>query len=159
MEAGEPEMPPGRCSPRDLLSTGPGPDAGGSNQGRAGWLQTPERPGIDPESAALADCAGTRVAAALAKVTNRMRFRRIVMPASHSLRLAYSRPSRCPVPTAPTDLPQKSGSVACGNGRCGMPMNEFGFSAQIASVNGPSSGVASWISELAFLDATASKRR
>jgi hypothetical protein len=32
---------------------------------------------------------------------------------------------------------QKSGVVACGNGRCGIPMKEFGFSAQIASVSGP----------------------
>jgi hypothetical protein len=39
-----------------------------------------------------------------------------------------------------TDHPradQKSGVVACGNGRCGIPMKEFGFSAQIASVSGP----------------------
>ena len=39
---------------------------------------------------------------------------------------------------------QKSGTAAWGIGVVGMPgKNEFGFSAQIASVSGPSAGVAS----------------
>jgi hypothetical protein len=38
---------------------------------------------------------------------------------------------------------QKSGTTACGMGMAGMPAKkEFGFSAQIASVSGPSAGVA-----------------
>src|SRR5689334_6468829 len=93
MEAGEPERPPCRCSPRDLLSTGPGPDAGGSNQGRAGWLQTPDRPGIEPASPALAVCATQPSAViALAKVTKRRRFGLAVIPASYSLRFARTHP-------------------------------------------------------------------
>jgi hypothetical protein len=37
----------GRCGQRDLLVTGPGPVAGGSNQGKAGCVQTPVSSGID----------------------------------------------------------------------------------------------------------------
>jgi hypothetical protein len=38
---------------------------------------------------------------------------------------------------------QKSGTTACGIGMAGIPTKkEFGFSAQIASVSGPSAGVA-----------------
>src|SRR5690349_5257300 len=85
MEAGDPETPPGRCSPRDLLSTGPGPDAGGSNQGSAGWLQTPDMAAIDAASAPLAVCA--RVVA-VTSVTSRRGIRRRAIPASHSSRFA-----------------------------------------------------------------------
>jgi hypothetical protein len=37
----------GRCGQRDLLVTGPGPDAGGSNHGKAGCVQTPVKFGIN----------------------------------------------------------------------------------------------------------------
>src|SRR5215467_6003096 len=36
----------GCCGQRDLFVTGPGPDAGGSNQGKAGCVQTPVNSGI-----------------------------------------------------------------------------------------------------------------
>ena len=36
-----PEASNGRCGQRDKFVTGPGPDAGGSNQGKAGCVHTP----------------------------------------------------------------------------------------------------------------------
>jgi hypothetical protein len=37
----------GPSSRRDLLTTGPGPDAGGSKPGTEGWPQIPEKSGTD----------------------------------------------------------------------------------------------------------------
>ena len=47
-----PESLSGCCGQRDLFVTGPGPDAGGSNQGKDGCIQTPVNSGIDAAPAA-----------------------------------------------------------------------------------------------------------
>src|SRR5689334_14078887 len=47
-KASEPPGPAGPCpSQRDKFLIGPGPDAGGSNQGKAGCVHVPEKFGID----------------------------------------------------------------------------------------------------------------
>src|SRR6516225_7454572 len=66
------------CGRRDLFTTGPGPDAGGSKPGKEGCDQIPEKSGIEaaPWAALLADgtaagaCPKAGVAAAAASVTN-----------------------------------------------------------------------------------------
>jgi hypothetical protein len=74
------------------LVTGPGPDAGGSNQGKAGWRQMREKSGIAlavfvtllsgaPPDATVCPKAG--VATAAAKAMNGRKFR---LPMPHSLR-------------------------------------------------------------------------
>jgi hypothetical protein len=79
----------GRCGQRDLLVTGPGPDAGGSNQGKAGCVQTPVSCGIDaalfvallagpPPEAVVCPKAGVAIAAANAM--NERKFRCLRMP-------------------------------------------------------------------------------
>src|SRR5579883_3117804 len=58
--AAEPAEPPGRCSAqRDKFVIGPGPDAGGSYQGKAGWVQTCEKSGIDAPPLLLSPSAST----------------------------------------------------------------------------------------------------
>src|SRR6516165_12686262 len=79
----------GRCGQRDLLVTGPGPDADGSNQGKAGCVQTPVSSGIDaalfvtplagPPSDAMV-CSKAGVAIAAANEINGRKFRRLRMP-------------------------------------------------------------------------------
>src|ERR1700756_3407651 len=61
------------CGRRDLFTTGPGPDAGGSNPGKEGCDQMPEKSGIDaapcaplPGGAGGDTCAKAAVAAAAA---------------------------------------------------------------------------------------------
>jgi hypothetical protein len=69
-----------------LFVTGPGPDAGGSNQGKAGCIQTPAKFGIEvaPFVSALADpsmvCSNAGVAVAAANAMNRTKFRCVRMP-------------------------------------------------------------------------------
>src|SRR5580704_6614851 len=53
------------CGRRDVLTTGPGPDTGGSNPGNEGWAQMPEKSGIAAAPAAgPAPCPKAGVAAA-----------------------------------------------------------------------------------------------
>jgi hypothetical protein len=83
-DAGEPLKPLGRCCPRDRFVTGPGPEAGGSNQGRDGCAHTREKSGIDATvsfallAAGTAVCAGADVAAT--NVANSSNAHCIVMP-------------------------------------------------------------------------------
>src|SRR5207244_13619278 len=78
--ATEPDKPEGRCSgQRDKLVIGPGPDSGGSNQGKAGCVHMREKSGIDAAlcvslpagPAAEVGCAMAGIAAAVATATNR----------------------------------------------------------------------------------------
>src|SRR5579864_3498910 len=100
--AAEPAAPLGRCSgQRDRFVIGPGPDAGGSNHGNAGWFHTPVKFGIDaapcvavtPGSAAPAaadDCVQAGHATAVANVTNRRTIRRTFMLISREVRPSSS---------------------------------------------------------------------
>ncbi len=58
---------------RDLFTTGPGPDAGGSNPGKEGWDHMPEKFGV--EALLLGPADGVAVCAhagvAIANATNR----------------------------------------------------------------------------------------
>jgi hypothetical protein len=86
-DACEPLKPLGRCGPRDRFVTGPGPDAGGSNQGRDGCAHTREKSGIEAApcfvlpAAGDAVCAGADVVAA--NVANASNAHRILMPPSY----------------------------------------------------------------------------
>jgi hypothetical protein len=89
----EPPSVCGNWGQRDLFVTGPGPDAGGSNQGKAGCVHRPENSGIDAlpfvawlagPTAGGAVCAGAGVPAAVANITNRRKCHCILMLASHS---------------------------------------------------------------------------
>jgi hypothetical protein len=74
----------GSCGQRDLLVIGPGPDAGGSNHGKAGWFHAPLKSGIGaalfaPAAGAapvvtVCVMAGVAIAVA-AKVTSTRKFR------------------------------------------------------------------------------------
>ena len=84
-----PEASPGRCGQRDRFVTGPGPDAGGSNQGKDGWFHIPEKSGIGASPfvvplvvriAGVAVCAEAGVAAAVANATHTSKFRFLFMP-------------------------------------------------------------------------------
>src|ERR1700682_1627500 len=57
---------------RDLFTTGPGPDKGGSKPGQNGWVQTPEKSGVAaaPTRGACA-CPQATVGVAMANVTDR----------------------------------------------------------------------------------------
>src|SRR5262249_41023243 len=83
-KASEPPAPPGPCpAQRDRLVIGPGPDAGGSNQGKAGCVQTREKSGIDAAPrvwlttgpAAVVVCAMAGIAATAAAATKRRKSR------------------------------------------------------------------------------------
>jgi hypothetical protein len=78
-----------RCGQRDLFVTGPGPDAGGSNQGKAGCVQTPVNSGIDAEpfvtplagpSPDAMVCPKAGVAIAAVNAMNRRKLRCLRMP-------------------------------------------------------------------------------
>src|SRR5271155_3237932 len=83
------------CGRRDVLTTGPGPDAGGSKPGKEGWDHMPEKSGIaagPPADPTV--CPKTGVAAATAKITNEPKSRRLSMTTSlsrSSVRLARHR--------------------------------------------------------------------
>jgi hypothetical protein len=71
------------CGRRDVLTTGPGPDAGGSKPGKEGWDHTPEKSGIAARpTAGPAVCAKTGVAAATANITSEPKSRRLRMTTS-----------------------------------------------------------------------------
>src|SRR5215471_3837488 len=83
-KATEPLRPLGRCTgQRDKLVIGPGPEAGGSNQGKAGCVHTREKSGIaaalcvslppDPTVEGVCATAGNTAAAVIA--ANRREFR------------------------------------------------------------------------------------
>jgi catechol 2,3-dioxygenase-like lactoylglutathione lyase family enzyme/predicted enzyme related to lactoylglutathione lyase len=82
---------------RDLLVTGPGPDAGGMSQGREPWRHTPEKSGTDAVAGAVpgaavwvgataggAVCPKAGVATAATKVTSKRKSRCIAMATSLS---------------------------------------------------------------------------
>src|SRR5262249_60986591 len=82
--ASEPPAPPGPCpAQRTRFVIGPGPDAGGSNEGKAGRVQTREKSGIDAAPrvwlttgpAAVVVCAMAGIAATVATVTKRRKSR------------------------------------------------------------------------------------
>src|SRR5439155_6877796 len=88
-KASEPPGPAGPCpAQRDKLVIGPGPAAGGSNQGKAGWVHTREKSGIDAAlwvslpagPAAGGVCAGAGVAATVANVTKARKIRCLFIP-------------------------------------------------------------------------------
>src|ERR1700720_1832829 len=65
------------CEQNDVLTTGPGPDAGGSKPGKEGWDQMPEKSGMAAGPAAGSTvCPKAGVAAAAAKITDNPKFRR-----------------------------------------------------------------------------------
>src|SRR5215831_12659900 len=73
------------CGRRDLLTTGPGPDAGGSKPGKEGWDHMPEKSGIAAGPAAGPSvCPKTGVAAATANISNEPKSRRLCMTTSLS---------------------------------------------------------------------------
>src|SRR3954467_15054452 len=80
----EPPGPDGPCpAQRTRLVTGPGPDAGGSNQGNAGCVHTPAIFGIDtapdvslpPGPAAESVCAKAGIAAAVVTAASKRKAR------------------------------------------------------------------------------------
>jgi hypothetical protein len=86
---------PGRCGQRDLFVTGPGPDAGGSNQGKDGWDHDRVKAGIDEvplvalpggptPDVAVCPRAGVAIAADNA-MKNRRKFRCLCIPTSLSM--------------------------------------------------------------------------
>src|SRR5258706_4873412 len=73
------------CGRRDLLTTGPGPDAGGSKPGKEGCDHMPEKSGVAARPAAgPAACPKAGVAAATAKITSKPKSRFRCMTASLS---------------------------------------------------------------------------
>ena len=85
---------PGRCGQRDRFVTGPGPDAGGSNQGKDGWDHDRVKSGIDeaPLVAPLAGptpdvavCPRAGVATATANAMNERKFRSLCIPTCLSM--------------------------------------------------------------------------
>src|SRR5271154_398297 len=86
------------CGRRDVLTTGPGPDAGGSKPGKEGWDHTPEKSGIAAGPAAgPAVCAKTGVAAATANITSEPKSRRLCMTTSLPWFVREISPSSSPV--------------------------------------------------------------
>src|SRR6266702_4496229 len=68
---------------RDLFTTGPGPDKGGSKPGQKGWVHMPEKSGVGAAPTAGANvCPQARVAAPIANVAARRnpRCRMLVHP-------------------------------------------------------------------------------
>jgi hypothetical protein len=85
---------PGCCGQRDLFVTGPGPDAGGSNQGKPGCIQTLVKSGIEvaPSVSPLAGpppgvtvCPRADVTTTAANAINARKFRCLRMPTSVSM--------------------------------------------------------------------------
>src|ERR1700732_2409068 len=83
------------CGRRDLLTTGPGPDAGGSKPGKEGWAHMPEKSGIaaGPTAGSKA-CPKAGAAATTAKITGRPKFRRLCTTPSFMAPPRDSNPSR-----------------------------------------------------------------
>ncbi len=84
MSAGKTRPSKLTCGRRDLLTTGPGPDAGGSKPGKDGWDHMPEKSGMDaPPLAGLAEgvtvCAEAGIAAPAANATNKRKSRRCTL--------------------------------------------------------------------------------
>src|SRR6516162_4531508 len=79
------------CGRRDLFTTGPGPDAGGSKPGTEGCDQMPEKSGIDPAPcvtlpAGVAGrvCPKAGAAAIAVSAANKTKFRCAIMLSSRS---------------------------------------------------------------------------
>jgi hypothetical protein len=75
------------CLRRDLFTTGPGPDSGGSKPGRYGWPHMPEKSGMDAAVCTLAGpaastpiCPQAGVTTAAAITTNERKSRCLCMP-------------------------------------------------------------------------------
>src|SRR5258708_3433833 len=69
---------------RDLFTTGPGPDKGGSKPGQKGWVHMPEKSGVGAAPTAGANvCPQARVAVAMANVTDRTNSRRCILVHLH----------------------------------------------------------------------------
>src|SRR5215472_9784303 len=111
-KAAEPAKPPGRCSAqRDKLVIGPGPDAGGSNQGKAGCVHTREKFGMDaalslPAGAATEGVCAMAGIAAAATATNRRKSRcmhigYLPLMSAGSVPAAASRPGMLQRPCLP----------------------------------------------------------
>src|SRR3984893_17334696 len=73
------------CGRRDLFTTGPGPDAGGSKPGKEGWAHMPEKSGMaaGPTTGA-AVCPKAVVATATANITSKPKSRCLCMTTSLS---------------------------------------------------------------------------
>jgi hypothetical protein len=76
-----------------LFTTGPGPDAGGSNPGKEGWDHMPEKSGMAAaplagSAAGVTVCAEAGIAARVANATNKRKSRRctpMIFPRSYDL--------------------------------------------------------------------------
>src|SRR5215475_31292 len=77
------------CGRRDLFTTGPGPDAGGSKPGKEGCDQMPEKSGMDGAPGERAgSCAMAGMAAVAANITTKRKSGRefMIPPVHESLR-------------------------------------------------------------------------
>src|SRR5260370_42471270 len=96
---------PAPCGRRDLLTTGPGPDAGGSKPGKEGCDHMPEKSGMAARPAAgPAVCPKAGVAAATASITSKPKFPCLCITVSISRLVRATTVQRRP-PTDGTDPP------------------------------------------------------